>query len=517
MAKVGKLNVEIGADTKSFRRGMKESRSDIGKWAKTVRGMRNMAGGLGSGITRMGQGAAAGLATVGVAAGAAAVGLGYVAKEQIDLIGDQADAAKKLGITRNALVTLQRAAKGTGVDADKLTSGMEKMGDVLGSAFRGDSGAVKTIEGLGLKTSELYRMNPEARFLAIGQAIDRIDDPAMRIAAARDVFGKAGGDLIPLFDGAGTAVKNAASELKLFGGLLSNIDQHGIEQAGDAFDGFGTILDGFKNQLAAEVAPVIVKLGTDTRTWIEELGGVEAIADKGLVALEGKLLSVAKATDTAIAAARTAGDIKSGVGNMIDKVTPGGAVGGAIKSALTWNPVRDTVGALWDKNQSDLALERMEDKASRRMTGKATTKTGAIAQYIDDARSENAISAAAAEPGAVAQAPAPVAARDSAWTRASGKPTLEASERSNWESKIPNGEPNWKSKIPVEDGPANWKSKRPEPRNFVERDPMQAALNANPTGKNTGNGSSDADMQENNQLLREVRDALRGGVPARYS
>ena len=45
---------------------------------------------------------------------------------------------------------------------------------------------------------------------------------------------------------------------------------------------------------------------------------------------------------------------------------------------------------------------------------------------------------------------------------------------------------------------------------------MQAAANADPVGKAKANDSA-SDMRETNMLLREVRDSLRGGVPARYA
>ena len=62
-------------------------------------------------------------------------------------------------------------------------------------------------------------------------------------------------------------------------------------------------------------------------------------------------------------------------------------------------------------------------------------------------------------------------------------------------SKIPTGEPNWKSKIPT--GDPNWMNK---------------------TMPGTSIGRADGgDMSETNGLLREVRDALRGGVKGVYA
>lgn len=524
MAKVGRLNVEVGASTKGLRSDLGGAERLVGKFKRDLdklgdtsplRHFDKSITKIGAGAGRLIGGVTRGLLGLGAAGVTAGAGLGVVAASQIDLIGDQADAAKKLGITRNELITLQRAAKSTGVDNDKLTSSFEKMSDVLGSAFRGDGGAKKAIEGIGLSVTDLQRMDPTKQFMAIGQAIDNIDDPAMRIAAARDVFGKAGGDLIPMFEQGAGAIAGAYRELGLFGNLLSNLDQSGIEKAGDAFDTFGTIVEGLKTRLAAEVSPLLVKIGEDTTAWITSLGGVEAIADKGLAKLADGVTKTSTAMNAATAAGRTASDVKAGTidkaGGLLSKIPGGETIG----KALTWNPVRDTVGAIYGKHKSDLALEAMQDKASRRMGGPALTTSGAIAQYAADARTDIEDDAAGvprrSEARAIAAeptAPRPVSTATSAWGRVSEEHGVERG-RPTWQDRVPaEGPAKWESKVPAKDGPANWESKRPEPMNYVERDPMAMALSGNPMGK----ASAPVDMTRVEVLLGDIKNELRRGV-----
>jgi hypothetical protein len=498
MAKIGKLNVEVGASTRGLRKDLGGAERLLGKFKRDIDSMGDtqplrhfntsitkMTGGAG----RLLGGMTKALGALGVAGVAAGAGLGVVAQSQIELIGDQADAAKKLGITRNELITLQRAAKGVGVDNDKLTASFEKMSDVLGSAFRGDSGAVKAIEGIGLSVADLQRMDPAARFMAIGQAIDNIDDPAAKIAAARDVFGKAGGDLIPMFEGGAGAIAGAYSELEKFGNLLSNLDQTGIERAGDAFDTFGTIVEGLKTRLAAELAPLIVKIGEDTTAWITSLGGIEAVADKGLAKLGQGVASASGAMQSAVAAGRTAKDVKEGTidraGGLLSKIPGGEAIG----KALTWNPIRDTVGAIYEKHKSDQALAEMEDKASRRMGGPALTPMGAVSQYIADARTDIEDDAAGVPRRSEARAiaaeppvPAPKSTAASAWERVSGKPRVD--------------------EMPARS--ASW----------ANGDAMTAAVSANPMATAQAKGT---DMGKVETLLEDIKGVLKGGVVGRLA
>lgn len=492
MARVGRLNVQLGAELSPLKRDMGGAERLLGKFKKDVdklgdasplrhfsTSITKVAGGAG----RLLGGLTKGLLGLGAAGAAAGIGLGVVAESQISLIGDQADAAKKLGLTRNELLTLQRAAKGVGIDSDKLTASFEKMSDVLGSAFRGDSGAVKTLEKLGLSVSDLQRMDPAARFMAIGRAVGSIDDPAKKIAAARDVFGKAGGDLIPMFEGGAGAIAGAYRELGLFGNLLSDLDLHGIESAGDAFDAFGTIVDGVKTRLAAEVAPVVVKIGEDTTAWIESMGGVGAIADGALVKLADGLEAVGNKISHVGALAKVMADEGSAIGATLAPAAP--IAKALIPGGLGLGLAGKGIGALYDYGQEYVTDVSNSGEKRGKHAGISPKKKGLgtlAREYVDTARANNEDDAAGVPRRSESVVAESTPQKFSDWKRGRKRdPNLP-----KYDEKRPAGTPGYESKRLSDDPYMNkYESKRPGFKRDYEakRPAIEAAIGGDPVVK----------------------------------
>lgn len=109
-------------------------------------------------------------------------------------------AATKTGLSVNLLQGLKFAADTSGASMDALTVGVKKMSTVLAEAFAGNSAAAQSIEELGLSVEDLRKMNPDQRIMAIFTALSKIEDPAIKSAAAVKMLGKSGTDLIPLIN-----------------------------------------------------------------------------------------------------------------------------------------------------------------------------------------------------------------------------------------------------------------------------------------------------------------------------
>lgn len=610
MARLGKLNIELGLIAKGLNTGLKKASSTLSGFSKRVESLGKSTGAFAAK-------AATPVAAVGAAATAAGAALAYVTKEQINLIGDQADAAKKLGTTRNALLTIQRAAKGVGIESVAVTASMEKMSDLLGSAFRGDSGAVTTLEKLGLQIKELRTLSPEQQFMRIGQAIDGIDDPAQKIAAARDIFGKQGGNLVNLFAGGSAAISDAAAELGNLGVLLSDLDLHGVEKAGDAFDAMGTLMEGITTQLSKEVSPVIVQISKDSMAWLESIGGVEAAVGKGLDWLGKKLDWISEKIRVMSA---WWDSMKEGADVIADAIPDFIKKGGAGGMAASWigekivgagqndiasrveagtgeptfvDSVKDYIAeakaanaksyreeAKQAKRVSDIADERLnaekavtkevekQTKEIKKQKGINSAGQGALALIAFNGVGSEPVRGGATKDKAVEAEKRPADTKAvgtlAAKSLSSGPKAIAASseqemppaasaaanvagdwgsknfwqrelfggevgkkydekrinpdrkERKYW-NKIPGFQKDYEAKMGQSMLPAAEQDPFAKPGYADKMGPsMQKAANADPVGKAKANDSA-SDMQETNMLLREVRDSLRGGVPARYA
>jgi len=282
MAKVTRLNVMITASTKGLSLGINKAQGLLKSLTREAKDMKRYMGGV---FTSMGNIATRGFTAFGVAATGAAAGLAYLTKQSIDAVGDTNDFAKALGLTYNELRAIQFAAGQAGVDAGALNAAFAKMSDTLGTAFGGNDAAVKAFEGIGLSIADLEKMSPAQQFEAIANAINKIEDPSKRIAAARDIFGKSGGALISLFENAGQAIREAANTLGFFGINLSQLDVTKIDNAGDAMGTLSLMLEGVGNQLARVVSPYIQQVTQDTIDWVERMGGVGPAVDMAFGAI----------------------------------------------------------------------------------------------------------------------------------------------------------------------------------------------------------------------------------------
>lgn len=299
MAKIVKLNVMISASTKGLSAGITKARSSLNTLSAAawkVQGVMKSA--FGGAVAMAAKGAAALGASVSAAAGA----LAYLTKKSIDAIGDQNDFAKTVGLSYNRLRALQFAAGQTGVSAEKLDAAFGKMSDTIGSAMDGNKAALDVFDRLGIDFEKLQSMRPEQRFDAIANAINRIQDPSQKMAAARDIFGKSGGALINLFEDSGAAIQQAANALETFGISLSDLDIATVDAAGDAMGKLGLAIEGIGNQLAVNVSPYIIQAEKDTTAWLDSMGGIPAIVDGGISMLNKALDWILNKTDYLVVA-----------------------------------------------------------------------------------------------------------------------------------------------------------------------------------------------------------------------
>lgn len=334
MAKVARLNVMISANSKGLTAGINSANKKLDSLGKHAASMQSrITASFGPRLTQGLKLAAAGTVTLTAGAVAAAAALGALTKKQIDTIGDTADLASQLGLTFNGLNAVRLAAKLAGISTEKLDGAFEKFSDTTGSALDGNKAAIDSFGRLGITLDKLQAMRPELRFMAVGNAIARIPDPAQRLSAARDFFGKSGGALVNLFEGMNTSIEKASNTLGTFGVNLSALDVNKVQQAGDKIDVLKLAFEGLGSQLAKESSGVITKLADDTERWLSSMGGVENISTKGFDRVADALQRIGDKASYAAAWVESARDGLGILADIADKASamlPGAKVGNAL-------------------------------------------------------------------------------------------------------------------------------------------------------------------------------------------
>lgn len=205
---------------------------------------------------------------------AAAAGLGLGMKSALDAAGSLKDLSAQTGVAAGDLAVLQQAFKNAGKDADSVGPSINKMQKALAT---GSGNA--TIEKLGINLEDLKKKTPVDQFYAIGAAINRVNDPAQKAAAAMDLFGKSGGSLLSVFADGGLG--EAASQVGAQAGILSK-DAMLFDDVSDKLALAGLKVQGFFVGVADQVAPVLKPIldglaNMDFSQMGQQLGSVIAL------------------------------------------------------------------------------------------------------------------------------------------------------------------------------------------------------------------------------------------------
>ena len=256
------VSTKLTLDTSGFNRGIKSAENGMAKF-KAAAGPAVLGG------------VAAGFA----AAAAAAAGLAVGIKGALDLAGALSDLSSRTGVAAGELRILQEAFARNGLSADKVGPSINKMQRAVVEAGDGTGPAAEAFKMLGISVDGLRGMDASSHFAAIGQAINSIPDPAGRAAAAMQIFGKSGGEMLTLFANSGAMAEAARSVGDQADILTRNANL--FDQASDILGSVATKMQGFFVGVADTLVPALMPLleaadGIDLSGLGQDLGNAIA-------------------------------------------------------------------------------------------------------------------------------------------------------------------------------------------------------------------------------------------------
>ena len=162
-------------------------------------------------------------------------------------------------------------SKATGVSAESA-SVMKMAADEMGLSLEAVGSAVKKmqvnlekiddakLQELGMNLDSIVELKPEEQFFKLGNAIASIQDPAQRTTAAIDYFGKAGTELIPLFNEGASSLEEFKKKAEEAGVMFDELSLNKAVALDNAFDNLSTSMNGAKQQIAIGLSPAIAEL-----------------------------------------------------------------------------------------------------------------------------------------------------------------------------------------------------------------------------------------------------------------
>lgn len=220
---------------------------------------------IGNRLKAFGQFATKAGAVLGTAGTGAAAGMLAMATSAADAGSAVDDMSQRTGIAVKFISEMRYATQMSGTSIEAFEKGVVAMSKALYGADEESKAALKTLSALGLSVSDLKGMSPDQAFLAISEALSKVEDPTRRTALAMKVFGKSGTELIPMLAGGKAGIVELMKAAQKLGISMSDDDAKAAAALGDALDELQMAIGGVKNAVGLAVAGPL----TDWANWFK--------------------------------------------------------------------------------------------------------------------------------------------------------------------------------------------------------------------------------------------------------
>jgi len=184
-------------------------------------------------------------------------GIGYMIKQQMAMIDSTAKLSDRLGITTEALISLQHGAQIAGIQQETMNKSLEIFSRRLGEVDMGVGEAKNALDKLGLNYAELINKSPDKAIGIVADQMNLLGTQSEKAAAANYLFGRSGQQLLNLFESGSAGIEAYKKEVEKLGLSFSRIDAAKVEAANDALTRTRAVFTGLFRSVTIEVSPYI--------------------------------------------------------------------------------------------------------------------------------------------------------------------------------------------------------------------------------------------------------------------
>jgi hypothetical protein len=304
--RAGAAYVELFADDSQLIRGLSRASRRLKAFGAGVQA-------IGAGISGVGMR----MAGLGAAMITPLLGAARVFSEMGDTL---AKMSARTGISVEALSELGFVAHQSGSDLESLEIGVKRMQKAIAGAATGSKEATAMLAHLGLTVADLSSLSPEEQFKLIADRISKIDNPTMRAAAALQLFGRSGTNLLPVINRGAAGIEALQEEARRLGLTISTTDAKAAEVFHNTLNALWQTVKRGVFAVGAELAPTL----KDLATWVTDLvvrGTAWIKVNRGLIVAVLKIAAVVVTAGVALVvlgyAVSTIGAIFTGLGAIV--------------------------------------------------------------------------------------------------------------------------------------------------------------------------------------------------------
>lgn len=209
--------------------------------------------------------------------------------------------SRALGVSFGELQRLQLAADLSGASSEQLANAFTRAQVTITRAAQGGTQATRALRTLGLSVDELTDLSSTAQFERIATAIAGIENPATRSAAAVEIFGRSGAQLLPTFQELAGTLQDADAFFSGFRNQLTGDDAKSIENINDAFTRTQAAVTQTAALILAKLEPALTAGARAVQEFLQGLD-ISAVAASTEGAIQG-LTTAAEAVGSAFSIA----------------------------------------------------------------------------------------------------------------------------------------------------------------------------------------------------------------------
>lgn len=275
--------IEAGKVLDEINERYRKSQTIMGKFGLALDSVKDKFDKVNNGLTK--QNLFTGLSLGAAGIGAAFAGAIASFQNMRTEIDETAKAARGLGLSQAEFKAFEIAAGDAGTSIETFEKAIQTSANVIGKQLINPTAeAGKAFEALGLDVQELGNMSAQARFDAIYEGLQGIDNETERARLATQLFGSE--FAITMSNMSNEGFERARNDVERFGLALDDVTAGKIESFNDNFGRIGMLMDGVQTQIAGALAPALdnlMQLFVDSGISGKEMGEWIGEAIKGVI------------------------------------------------------------------------------------------------------------------------------------------------------------------------------------------------------------------------------------------
>jgi len=197
-------------------------------------------------------------AALGVAAGAVAGFAGFKALQgQLESLDRTAKLSAQTGFNAATIAGLGFGAEQSGGSVEGLNKSLQTFSRRLGEAASRGGPAADALARMGTPIQTLQGMKPEDQLFAVADGLAGIQDPGQRAAAAYELFGRQGQELLPMLSQGSAGLREFVAEADRLGLGFDAEQLASVEAANDAVNRVKRAMGALWSQVAIMASPAI--------------------------------------------------------------------------------------------------------------------------------------------------------------------------------------------------------------------------------------------------------------------